>query len=102
MDELLKIFGVKDLTYDQLSQAERATFHSWLDGLKRNALTISSVHDYIRQLRDAVENELTKPNITSREDLFLKARLRNLLLLDSMLTLPAKAEELLKRQVSSK
>jgi hypothetical protein len=102
MDELLKLFGVKDLSYDQLTPPERQTFHSWLDGLRKNQLTVADIHKYITQLRDQVEGELTKPNLTPREDIYLKARLRNLLLLDSMLSLPVKAEELLRKQVSSK
>lgn len=102
MDDLLKLFGVKDLSYDQLTPAERATFHTWVDNLKKNSLSVTDIHGYIQQLRDAVETELTKPNITPRDDIFLKARLRNLMLLDSMLSLPAKAEQLLKRQVIEK
>lgn len=99
MDDLLKMFGVKDLTYDQLTPDERATFHAWVDNLKKRTLTLTDIHGYIQQLRDTVENELTKPSLKPRDDIYLKARLRNLMLLDSMLSLPAKAEELLKRQV---
>lgn len=102
MDELLKLFGVKDLTYDELTPAERETFNGWVSNLKRNPLSVTDIHGYIKQLRDNVENELTKSNLKVRDDIFLKARLRNLMLLDSMLSLPVKAEELLKRQVNEK
>lgn len=100
MDELLKLFGVKDLTYDELTKEERETFHMWVDGLRKSTLTTDNVKDYVRQLRDSVELELTKPGLTHDNDLFLKARLRNLMLIDAMLTLPEKAQKLLKKQVS--
>lgn len=102
MDKLLALFGRPDLTYDQLTPVERDTFHAWLSNLKKNSLTLNDVHGYIKQLRDGVENELTKSDLAPRQDLFLKARLRNYMLLDSMMSLPMKAEELLRKQVIEK
>jgi hypothetical protein len=100
MDELVKLLTGKDIPYDQLRPDEKTYFHGLLDKVRRHTLTIEDVRTYIRQLREAVEMELTKPSLGHDDDLFLKARLRNLMLLDAMLTLPEKAEQLMKRQMA--
>ena len=95
MDELLKYFGF-DLSYDQLKPAEREVFHRWVDDLKKDPPTVGKVKQYVHQLRDAVEKELTNTSITAKQDVFLKARLANYMLIDAFLTSPAMAEKALK------
>ena len=51
-------------------------------------------------MRDSVEQELTKTGHDSKQDLFLKARLRNYMLLDAFMTTPEKAKEQIENAIS--
>lgn len=85
MDELLKKFNLK---YEDLNVAEVETLTGWLTAAQESNLTTDKVRDYIRAMKHAVEEELTKYDLGSKQDLFLKARLRNYILLDAFLTSP--------------
>jgi hypothetical protein len=92
IDELLEKMGLK---YEDLSVAERETYNSMLVAVQKSELSIPKIKDFISSLKTTVENELTKPDVPDRQDLFLKARLRNLMLLDAMLSTPEKAKRAL-------
>ena len=97
MDSILKKFGLK---FEDLRPGERETLYSWTESLQQNQLTVDGVKAYISAMKDTVEQELTKVNHNSKEDLFLKARLRNYLLLEAFLTSPEKAKKALERAVA--
>lgn len=98
VDELLKKYGV---TYEQLTADELETLNQWLTVINQGVLTIDKVREFINSLRDATEMELTKHDLDSKQDLFLKARLKNLMLLDTFLTSPEKAKQHLERAVAN-
>ena len=97
IDTILEKF---DLKYEDLKGAERDTLNSWIEALETNKLTIESVKSFVGSLRDSVEDELVKTDNNSRQDLYLKARLRNLKLLDSFLTSPEKAKAAIERTIA--
>ena len=97
IDEILQKLGLK---FDDLSAAERETLLSWTKALESNQLTVGMVKEYVHSLRDSVEQEVVKVNHNSKEDLFLKARLRNLMLLEAFLTSPEKAKQALDRALA--
>lgn len=97
LDKLLEKVG---LTYEELTSAERDTLGTWMESLSKSKISISSVKDYISSMRDAVELELTKTDLNSKQDLLLKARLKNYMLLEAFLTTPEKAKEALERAIS--
>jgi len=97
VDEILKRFGLK---YDDLKPAERETLHSWMEALNKNKLTLEGVKTYVSSMRDSVEAELTKTSLNSKEDIFLKARLRNYLLLEAFLSTPEKAKQALEKTIA--
>ena len=97
-EEILERVGLK---YDDLSTAERETLNTWSEALESNKLTIEIVKDFISSMRDSVEDELTKTDYDTKQDLFLKARLRNLKLLEAFLTSPEKAKAALNRAIAS-
>jgi len=103
MDDFLKSIGINTngVKYDDMSRAERDTVHMWLDALKKSELTIEKVKEYIHQMRDAVEIELTKTGLGKDEDIFLKARLRNYMMLEAFLLTPEKAKKALENQLSN-
>jgi hypothetical protein len=96
-EDVLQRIGLK---YEDLTMAEKDTLLGWMDSLKKSQVNLESVRKYLSSMRDAVEDELTKTGHNSKQDLFLKARLRNYLLLEAFLSSPEKAEEALNRAIS--
>ncbi len=119
MDNLLQNMG---LTYDDLTTAERGTLHTWLDELSRQEITVSSIQEHIKQMKEGVERELTarKEVVPSwltflsyfipfvglirkwyqdQNELGMKMRLRNYLLLEDFLFSPIKAKKSLEMQL---
>ncbi len=90
IDELLEKFGLK---YDDLNPLEKETLNSWSEALQKGQLSVEKIRNYIASMKQAVENEVTKTDLNSKQDLFLKARLRNYMLLEAFLSTPEKAKE---------
>jgi hypothetical protein len=98
LDEILQRVGLK---YEDLRADERETLNSWMESLQQSSLTTEKIKEYIKSMRDSVETELTTTEHNSTQDLFLKARLRNYMLLEAFLSTPEKAKKALDRAVSS-
>lgn len=98
IDEILEKLGLK---YDDLTAQERDTLDSWMQNLQKGSLQLADVKNYIQKMRDSVETELTKIGHNSKQDLFLKARLRNYMMLEAYLTSPEKAKQALERSITS-
>ncbi len=97
IDELLKKYGLK---YEELTPDERTTFHTMLDAVEGNALTIEKIKDFITNMKYAVEQEIVKATNGTKQDFFLKARLKNYMLLEAFLTSPEKAKKALELSLS--
>lgn len=99
-----------NLKYEQLTKEERATYERMLADVRQNQLSIDKLRGYIRDMRSSVEMKLTEeamkhPSFWTflfnfRNDLSLKARLRNYLLLEAFLDSPKKAEAALERALA--
>lgn len=98
IDDLL---GKFDLKYDDLSIPEKETLNKWLDDFSQNRLTLEGVREYIASMRDTVEQELTKVDHNTHQDIFLKARLRNYMLLEGFLSSSDKARKALERAMQT-
>lgn len=90
MDSLLDKFNLK---YEDLKPAEQETLHLMLSDLKKNELTVMSIREYITKMKMGVEEELTKVGHETRQDIYLKARLRNYILLEAFLVSPEQAQK---------
>jgi uncharacterized protein YpuA (DUF1002 family) len=97
MDKLLEKFGLR---YEDLNTIEKDTLSQWMQSINRGTLTIENIRDYIKQMKDSVEIELTRTNLNKVEDSFLKARLRNYMLFEGMLGGPDKAKNALERAMA--
>jgi len=97
MNSILERIGLK---YDDLSKEEEKTLHGWLEKLEGKELTVSSVRDYIIAMRRSVDEEVSKTSHNSKQDLFLKARLRNYILLESFLDSQGKTKKMLERTIA--
>ena len=83
----------KGINIEKLSSEEKQTYFTMLDAVRESQLSVEKLRDYIITMRDAVENELTKTDLTASQDLFLKARLKNYMLLESFLISPERAQK---------
>jgi len=107
IDEILEKAGLK---YEDLNATEKQTFHSMLEQLNKSGLTPAKLKDYVISMRDAVEQELVnEPEfirilgifaVPNRKQIYLKARLRNYMLLQAFLSTPEKAREQLENALS--
>ena len=90
LDDLLEKFNLK---YEDLNAVERETLNTWVEALQKGQVSVEKIKEYIVSMREAVENEVSRSNLGSKQDLFLKARLRNYLLLESFLSTPERAKQ---------
>lgn len=99
MDETLKALGfdLNGLKYEELNEAERNTLTQWLDSVQKNELTLDKIKEFVHSLRDNVEQEFCKPDLPKEQHLFLIARLRNIMLLESFLLGPERAKRALQQ-----
>ncbi len=90
MEEILK---ARNLTWDDLTPEERETAYVWDKALREQNLTVDKVKEFIGQLLYQTQLAVAKHTLTDNEDKFYKARLLDLMLIDSFLTSPAKAKQ---------
>ena len=90
IDKLLEKYGVK---YEDLKPDEVETLNVWIEAIQKGQLTLEKVREYILIMKNAVEDDLTSTKHNSNQDLFLKARLRNYLLLEAFLSTPERAKK---------
>ena len=86
---------VKDLTgwgFEDLEMAERDTIMSWQKSLEGKEITVDSVRVFIKRWHEAIDDGLANHKLGKNQDLFLKARLKNIILLEAFLAGPEKAK----------
>lgn len=98
LDQLLEKVGLK---YEDLNAVERETLNTWAEALQKGQLGVESIKAYISSMRDGVIAELCKTENGSKQDTFLKARLRNYTLLEGFLSSPEKAKQQIENAISS-
>ena len=100
MENILKKIN-PDLEYDKLTEEERSTLLTMSETLQKGELTVTSFKDFVQQMKYSVENELTKPDLNPNQDLYLKARLRNLMLIEAFLLSPERAKQAVERAIDT-
>ncbi len=96
IDRILQKHGLK---YEELEPGEIKTLDNMSAALASGALTIDVIKSGLQNMRDDIENELCNHNLDPNQDLYLKARLRNCLVIESLLTTPEKARDMMERQI---
>jgi hypothetical protein len=86
--QILDSFGIKD--YDQLNSMEQETLRSWVDKVEKSQITLEDMKRGIVIIRESLEAELVQ-NDNRKKDIYLKARLKNAILFESILTRPERA-----------
>lgn len=90
IDELLEKAGLK---YEDLNAVEKETLNTWMDALQQGQASVEKIKEYVVSMKEGVEVELSKCDLGSKQDIFLKARLRNYSLLVGFLTSPERAKQ---------
>lgn len=107
LNSLLDKFNVK---YEDLNPAEKETFHQWQQTLAKNQLTVEGIKDYLRSLIESVEKELADIKESTsfwlflyawKKDFYLKARLKNYLILYDFLSAPDKARKYIEQSLNN-
>lgn len=119
-DEYLKRHNLK---YDDLTPTERETFHTMMSSVQQGQLTVEKIRDYITSMKNSVESELSTRKDSPQNfislltyfipiigiirkwyqdqyEISLKARLRNLMLLEVMLSSPEKVRQQVERSLA--
>lgn len=89
-----------NLKWEELTKPERETLMQWTDALQQQSLTLEKVRGFVHSMRDGVEQELAAVGLSDDQDTYLKARLRNLMLLEAFLSGPEKAQAALDRALA--
>lgn len=106
-DEFLRQQGIKET---DLSEAEKQMLHNMVDDLKKGILTTEKWKVYVQSMRDAVSQQLEDEpeykwvfifKFENRNQIFLKARLRNYRIMLAILEGPEKAERAIKHALSN-
>lgn len=106
-DKLLDGTGLK---FEDLTHEERQTLRQWAEALSTKTLTLEDVKSFVsaqilalqRQLADLSEPEtLWQWLFRRRRDMFVKARLRNYLMIQDFLSGPERAKAAIEQQLQT-
>lgn len=98
------------LKIEDLNEIEKETYLQMLKQVEKSQLTLDKLLKHIISLRESVTKELIKEpefnyififKIPNRNQILLKARLQNYVLLEQILTAPQKAQEMLEDMIGS-
>ena len=68
--------------------------------MRKSGISVQKVKDHISTMKYSVSMELADTKHNSKRDLYLKARLKNYILLEAMLSTPEKAQKALDRAIA--
>ena len=96
--KILENFGIKD--FDQLNSLEQDTLKSWVDKVEQATITLEDIKNGITVMRQAIETELVNYKNDFQKDLYLKARLKNMILIETILIRPERARAALNSYIT--
>ena len=91
VNEILERVGVRD--FDDLKDFEKETYFKMLEVAESGKITLDDVKKHIKRMREGVEYSLATEKLTKEQDLFLKARLKNYILMEAVFERPDRARE---------
>ncbi len=88
MSILSKVLENLGLNYEQLSKEEKETFAQYEEALNQKELTLEDVKAFITKQKEFVIGQLRDYRNDKEKDLYLKARLRDLEMLEIFISTP--------------
>jgi len=95
LSKTLEKFGVKE--FSQLTEEEKVTYREWQEILTGKKLTDEDVAEFLQFELSAVQGKLINPNLSQREDVFLKMKMEMITNIQKFLNAP----EVMKRQLET-
>jgi len=108
--QLQSLLEKTGLSLDDLNEAERKTLFSWMEDLSKNTLTVEGVKFHVSALVEAVQHDIAgieEPKtlwgwlFQRKRDVYLKARLKNYVMLRDFVTSPERAQKWIEAQVKT-
>ena len=108
LEDTLKRLGID--SYDGMSEAEKTTYDSWLAQMSKD-ITVNDIRDNVRSMQSSVILELSEePEFiyskifpflkrSNPKNIYLKARLKNYLMLSAFLSSPEEARKTVERNL---
>jgi hypothetical protein len=93
VQEILEKAGIKD--FDDLKDYEKDTYFKLLEIAESGKITLDDIKSSIKRMREGLEFTLASEDLSKNKDIFLKARLKNYILLESVFDRPERAKEML-------
>lgn len=100
----------KNLTYEDLDNEEKELYNQLTEAARKSVVTVTSVKQSIVKMRETVELALVDEpefnyvfffKIPNRKQIYLKARLKNLLLIEAILIAPERVEEMIEQTLGA-
>lgn len=107
LSNLLEKHGIN---YEDLNSSEKETLAQWQQLLIKNELTLQSVKEFVPSLIEGIERELADVKESTslwsflfrrKQDIFLKARLKNYLMLQDFLTSADRARKHIEQSLTN-
>ena len=95
LDDWLHSLGIKD--FDALMPDEKTEYLKWLNLAEKSQVTLEDIKKHIKAMREAVEYALATHKLGKDKDKFLKARLKNYLLMENLFDRPQRAKDMLEQ-----
>ena len=99
LEKLLKKQNVND--FSELSQEEKDTYRKWEEILNGREITEDEVKTFFDTEIDETLSKVTNPNLTQREDVFLKMKLDFLRKVKVFLTGPENERKILAENIKN-
>ena len=93
IDDILK---KKRLKYEDLTHDEKKTFHEWTDIAEAKPLSTEQIVTFIDTMKEAICKQIPEAKEGTEKSIQLKARLKNIMAINELITAPQKAREKLK------
>ncbi len=97
-DQLLESIGVK--SFDELTPDERKTYAEMAKIASQRPVTIEDFKVFISNLRISLDNTIAVDDLSRDRDLALKARLKNLIVIEAFLYSPERAKAALESYIN--
>ena len=98
LENFLKKIGVKG--YDELTQEEKAVYQQYQEVLTKQ-VTVDDIKSFIKAQIDTILISLSDYDNPAKKDIYLKARLRDMMMIKALLESPDKAKENLKNVIKN-
>lgn len=99
LHNLLEKLGLK---YENLTEAEKKTYQEWSDVLSQPEITIEDLKKFIPTQLDVLEQQQTDYQNSEKKDLYLKACIRNLKMIQAFILGPEQRKAWVEKNINNK